>query len=106
MYVAYVLSSVTDPNSPRSPDPDPEDLGIDMQNFLLRTFCVQLKISSFFGHQKPGSGFVWHSPKSLDPDPESMHMDPTSVADPRCLSRILIFTHPGSRIQKQQQKEG
>ncbi len=27
-----------------------------------------------------------------------------SVADPGCLSRILIFTHPGSRIQKQQQK--
>jgi hypothetical protein len=26
----------------------------------------------------------------------------TSVADPGCLSRILIFTHPGSRIQKQQ----
>jgi hypothetical protein len=26
-----------------------------------------------------------------------------SVADPGCLSRILIFTHPGSRIQKQQQ---
>jgi hypothetical protein len=39
----------------------------------------------------------------------------TSVADPGCLpgSRILIFTHsgsrisdPGSRIQKQQQKRG
>ncbi len=29
-------------------------------------------------------------------------VDP-SVADPGCLSRILIFTHPGSRIQKQQQ---
>jgi hypothetical protein len=36
-----------------------------------------------------------------------------SVADPGCLSRILIFTHPGSRIpdlgsriQKQQQKTG
>ncbi len=35
----------------------------------------------------------------------------SSVADPECLSRILIFTHPGSRIpdlgsriQKQQQK--
>jgi hypothetical protein len=27
-----------------------------------------------------------------------------SVADPGCLSLILIFTHPGSRIQKQQQK--
>jgi hypothetical protein len=27
-----------------------------------------------------------------------------SVADPGCLSRILIFTHPGSRIQKQQPK--
>ena len=26
------------------------------------------------------------------------------MADPGCLSRILIFTHPGSRIQKQQQK--
>ncbi len=26
-----------------------------------------------------------------------------SDADPGCLSRILIFTHPGSRIQKQQQ---
>jgi hypothetical protein len=29
-----------------------------------------------------------------------------SVADPGCLSRILIFVHPGSRIQKQQQKRG
>jgi hypothetical protein len=29
-----------------------------------------------------------------------------SVEDPGCLSRILIFTHPGSRIQKQQQKRG
>jgi hypothetical protein len=36
---------------------------------------------------------------------------PASVADPGCLTRILIFTHPGSRIsdprsqiQKQQQK--
>jgi hypothetical protein len=29
-----------------------------------------------------------------------------SVADPGCLSRILIFTHPGSRIQKQHQKRG
>jgi hypothetical protein len=28
------------------------------------------------------------------------------VADPGCLSRILIITHPGSRIQKQQQKRG
>jgi hypothetical protein len=26
------------------------------------------------------------------------------VADPGCWSRILIFVHPGSRIQKQQQK--
>jgi len=37
----------------------------------------------------------------------------TSVADPGCLSRILIFTHPGSRtsdprsrIQKQKEKRG
>jgi hypothetical protein len=30
----------------------------------------------------------------------------TSVADPGCLSWILIFTHPGSRIQKQHQKRG
>ncbi len=29
-----------------------------------------------------------------------------SVADPGCLSRIRIFTHPGVRIQKQQQKRG
>ncbi len=31
-----------------------------------------------------------------------------SVADPRCLSRfrILIFTHPVSRIQKQEEKRG
>jgi hypothetical protein len=29
-----------------------------------------------------------------------------SVADPGCLSRILIFTHPGSRLHKQQQKRG
>jgi hypothetical protein len=30
----------------------------------------------------------------------------SSVADPGCLSRILISIHPGSRIQKQQQKRG
>ncbi len=30
----------------------------------------------------------------------------SNVADPRCLSRILIFTHPGSRIQKQKQNGG
>ncbi len=30
----------------------------------------------------------------------------TSVADPESLSRIQIFTHPGSRIQKQEQKRG
>jgi hypothetical protein len=30
----------------------------------------------------------------------------SSVAYPGCLSRILIFIHPGSRIQKQQQKRG
>jgi hypothetical protein len=30
----------------------------------------------------------------------------SSVADPGCLSRIRIFSHPGSRIQKQQQKRG
>jgi hypothetical protein len=33
-------------------------------------------------------------------------MAPASVADPGCLSRILIFVHPGSRIQKQQQRGG
>ncbi len=30
----------------------------------------------------------------------------TSVADLGCLSWIQIFTHPGSRIQNQQQKRG
>ena len=29
-----------------------------------------------------------------------------SVADPGCFSRILIFIHLGSRIQKQQQNRG
>jgi hypothetical protein len=58
-----------------------------------------------------------------DPDPLFGRLDPDlegSVADPGCLSRIpglgsriLIFTHPGSRIpdlgsriQKQQKKRG
>ena len=31
---------------------------------------------------------------------------PGRVADLGCLSRILIFTHPGSLIKKQQQKRG
>jgi len=34
------------------------------------------------------------------------HTPLISVADPGCLSRIMIYTHPGSRIQKQQQKRG
>jgi hypothetical protein len=33
-------------------------------------------------------------------------IDTSSVADPGCLSRILIFPHPRSRIQTQQQKRG
>jgi hypothetical protein len=41
-----------------------------------------------------------------NPDPLVRGMDLRSVGDPGCLSRILIFTHPGSRIQKQQQKTG
>jgi len=40
------------------------------------------------------------------PDPSPRYCHGTSFADPGYLSRILIFTHPGSRIQKQQQKTG
>jgi hypothetical protein len=29
---------------------------------------------------------------------------PTSVANPGCLSRIMIFMHPGSRVQLQKRK--
>jgi hypothetical protein len=39
-------------------------------------------------------------------DPDSNFSVFSSVADPGCLSRIRIFSHPGSRIQKQQQKRG
>jgi hypothetical protein len=50
----------------------------------------------------------------LDPDsntiPERIRNQnasgPGSVADPGCLSRIPIFTHPESRIQKKQQERG
>ncbi len=40
------------------------------------------------------------------PAPISSLISMTSVADPCCLSWILIFVHFGSRIQKQQQKRG
>ncbi len=33
-----------------------------------------------------------------------MYLHTTSVADPGCLSRILIFTHPGSRISDPRSK--
>ncbi len=36
---------------------------------------------------------------------EQLSIKRVSVEDPGCLSRILIFTHPGSRIHKQQQKK-
>jgi hypothetical protein len=42
--------------------------------------------------------FIW-----IVCDPGRMGLD-SSVADPGCLSRILIFIHPGSQIQQQQQK--
>jgi hypothetical protein len=47
-----------------------------------------------------------HTDPDLDLDPQ--HSDSISVADPGCLSRILIFTHSGSRIPdpKHQQKRG
>jgi hypothetical protein len=47
---------------------------------------------------QPGSYFIIYFIGRL------FSLVPSSVADPGCLSRILIFTHYGSRIQKQQQK--
>ncbi len=47
--------------------------------------------------------------KMLDLDPYKMNTDRKPVLriwDVYTGSRILIFTHPGSRIQKQQQKRG
>jgi hypothetical protein len=49
----------------------------------------------FFGLPDPDQ-FVNGTNPELDPDFLSSVVD--SVADPGCLSRILIFTHPGSRI--------
>jgi hypothetical protein len=39
-----------------------------------------------------------HCMAKPEPDPKEIFAYPHSVADTGCLSRILIFTHPGSQI--------
>jgi hypothetical protein len=42
---------------------------------------------------------VWGVAQAVPRVPgHDLNLDKSSVADPGCLSRILIFTHPGSRI--------
>ncbi len=86
---------------------------------------VSLKICRYLKRDNPGndcSGRVNPDRRTLRDvticaDPQESHASLLfsilfpSVADPGCLTRILIFTHPGSqipdhgsRIQKQQQK--
>ncbi len=45
------------------------------------------------GLKKSGSGTLVSPAHCL-----ALSLDPASVVDPECLSQILIFTHPGSRI--------
>jgi hypothetical protein len=68
-------------------------------------FARALKVQPLHFLQCFRSVFIWYGSGS-DPDPGFWWPKNISVADPGCLSRILIFTHPGSRIQKQQQKRG
>ena len=69
-------------------------------DYEFTTHDLVIHISSLVGSvADPGSG-VFLAPGS------GMGRKSSSVADPGCLSLIRIFPHPGSRIQKQHQREG
>jgi hypothetical protein len=59
--------------------------------------------------EKFNPDFIKESPETLFWEESILAILKNIVADPECLSQILIFVHPGSRVpefQKQQQKIG
>ncbi len=61
-------------------------------NIICCTFFCSHKF------HKIENNFIFETPKKINSNFQRMIDLFTSVADPGCLSRILIFTHPGSRI--------
>ncbi len=63
----------------------------------LRILIFVKKLNSFVDFVAIGSGYSYCRGKLIQPiEPETQLK--RSVADPGCLSRILIFVHPGFRI--------
>ncbi len=90
---------------------DPISSIIQWQSFILNYIHITIYFETY--SIKRNIALVDPPPlphvRGLPPTPFPMSgfcLPDSSVADPKCLSRILIFTHPdpGSRIQKQQQK--
>jgi hypothetical protein len=69
--------------------------------FLILSYCYQFVMA-----EQSQDNQILKSVKSDANVPSKVSAKKCSVADPGCLSRILIFTHSGSRIQKQHQKRG
>jgi hypothetical protein len=69
---------------------------------VLNYFYVPYKVALTFFSQVGCTHFwipIWIGTDESKKSRIHQFPDPlTSVADPGCLSRILIFTHPGSRI--------
>jgi hypothetical protein len=67
----------------------------EVQHVTLPTTCVCSHCRLVLWHVV-GSAKIWKS--DTNPATQSIVDLDTNVADPGCLSRIQIFTHPGSRI--------
>ncbi len=71
-------------------------------NSLLLQFAPGLSSSTYVLGYKGVCCTQCSESVTFDKDPDPWILLFFSVADPGCLSRILIFTNPESRIQKQQ----
>jgi hypothetical protein len=51
-----------------------------------------------FEEEEESEGELYAEDEGAESEEEQIQVQLSSVADPGCLSRILIFVHPGSRI--------
>jgi hypothetical protein len=60
--------------------------------------CSQFRVLDEFEEEEESEGELYAEDEGAETEEEQIQVQLSSVADPGCLSRILIFVHPGSRI--------
>ncbi len=60
--------------------------------------CSQFRVLDEFEEEEESEGELYAEDEGAETEEEQIQVQQSSVADPGCLSWILIFVYPGSRI--------